>query len=378
MALIDDLKRLARLPKAPTPFLSLYLDTRWKSEKERERVRIFVKTRLKECLSPGTAWSEEATRGLQEDAERINHYVRGLVNREWDEVYGGIAVFACTGAGVYEVVRSHLPFEDALACGSHPLLRPAAANAQAGAPELLAMVTGEGGGLVEFELGGVRRQVEFRDPEPPGHDDLGAGSQDRYQRYLEEHVQRNLRKLSAHLVKWVDERRVRRVVLGGSEPLLAAFAELLPKRVAAAVCGHLPLTPGAHPDEVRAAALTTLRDGRERDEAAELDALLEERPGTGRVVVGPGAVAEAVAAGRVRTIYLDRDFQETGWGCSACGALGLKVPLGCPGCDAAVETVALGEELLRGVLARDGGFVLLGGHAGLGEVGGVAAQVRYA
>lgn len=377
MALLDDLKRLARLPKAPTPFLSLFLDTRWSSEKDRERVRIFAKTRLKECQALGATMGEEARRGLEEDADRIEHYVRGLVNREWDEAFGGIAVFACAGAGVYDVVRSHLPFEDFFACGDRPFLRPAVAIAQAGAPEILAVVTGEGGELVEFHLGGVRRQFAFRDEDLPGRHEQGGWSQGRYQRHVEEHVQRNLRKLSLHLIKWVDERRVPRVALCGTDVLLGAFEELLPKRAAAAVCARLPFDPGAYPDEVRAAALAALGQARERREGEALDELLEERPGTGRAVVGPGPVSEAVSAGRVRTLYLDREFGEMGWACSSCGALGLKVPLGCPACGAPVEAAKLGEELLRGVLARDGGVVALRGHGGLREVGGVAAQVRY-
>ena len=113
-----------------------------------------------------------------------------------------------------------------------------------------------------------------------------------------------------------------------------------------------------------------------RDRAAVED-LLDHRAGTGRAVVGPTAVADAVAAGKVRQLYLDGGFREMGWKCFGCGSLGVKVPLGCPGCGAPVDGVDLGEELVRGTLAADGTVVPVEGVGGLLREGGVGARLRY-
>ncbi|MBE0618229.1 MAG: hypothetical protein IH608_09930, partial [Proteobacteria bacterium] len=235
MAMYDELRDLAKLPRTDAPFLSLYLNTRWDSEKQREKVRIFVKTKLKECLAAGGSLPAEARRGLEEDTEKVEHYVRGLVNREWDEPFDGVAVFACSGMGEYRVVRSHLPFEQFFACADRPILSGVAWHTHEGEPALLALVSGDAGRLLEFDMGGVSREFSFTDEEFPGRHDQGGWSQTRYQRHVEEHLGRNLRRLAEHLVRWADERRVVRIALSGPEQLLGSFEPLLPKRLASAV-----------------------------------------------------------------------------------------------------------------------------------------------
>lgn len=378
MPLHDELRHLARLPRSSAPFLSLYLNSRWDSEKQRERVRIFVKTRLKECLASAAALPGEARRGLEDDAERVEHYVRGVVNREWDEAFDGVAVFAGSGLGEFRVLRSHLPFEQAFTCSDRPVLRPVAEQAHEGEPALLALVNGDAGRLLAFEMGGLSREFSFVDEDFPGRHDQGGWSQARYQRHVDEHLNRNLKRLAEHLVKWADERRGARIVLSGPEQLLGTFEALLPKRCEGAVCARLRLDPTAAPDVIQSEVLAALRAGRDREDGEAVDNLLNKVRGTGRGVAGPEPVAQAVAAGRVHVLYVTRSFRESGWKCFACGALGVKVPLGCPQCGKPVEGVELGEELIRGTLAADGKVVALDGHGGLQGEGGVGAALRYA
>lgn len=378
MNLTEQLHRLATLPPSSAPFLSLYLNTRWDSEKERERVRIFVKTRLKENLTRLGGLPAEARRGLGEDAEKIEHYVRGVVNREWDEACGGVAVFSCSALGVHEVVRSRMPFPDLLECSDRPILRPVVDQARSGEPAVLALVSGDAGRLVEFELGGVTREFSFRDDEFPGRHDQGGWSQSRYQRHVEEHLTRNLRRLAEHLTGWIDERRVGRVVLSGPSQLLAAFEACLPKRSQESVCARLNIDPNAPAEAIHGEALEALRRAREDEDRADLDELLGKVLGTGKAVVGPEAVAQALRAGKVRTLYVDRSFRDSGWRCPACGAVGSRTPGACPECAGAVEASDLGEEFIRAALATDGRVVTIAEHDGVRAVGGVAARLRYA
>lgn len=377
MALFDDLKRLAKLPRSSSPFLTLYLNTRWDSEKQREKVRIFVKTRIKECLSQNGGLDPEARQGMEEDTEKVEHYARGVVNREWDESYRGVAVFACSKYGVYEVVRSYMPFVEAFACADQPLLRQAAEHAHAGEPAIFASVAGDAGRMVEFELGGVRREFSFADDEFPGRHDQGGWSQARYQRHVEEHIQRNLRRLAEHLIKWADERRVRRVVVSGPAALLAPFEAHFPKRVQTAVCARIHIDPKASPDIIQSEVLAALDDARVHEDNQAVDYLLDKGLGMGRAVTGPESVADAVASGKVHELYLDADFRDTGWKCSNCRGLGVRVPLGCPLCSAPVERVDLGEEFVRRALAADGKVVTVAGHEGLRGAWGVGAMLRY-
>ena len=47
MDMRSEIKKLARLEETPFPFLSLYLNTKWDDEQQRERIRLFTKNQLK-------------------------------------------------------------------------------------------------------------------------------------------------------------------------------------------------------------------------------------------------------------------------------------------------------------------------------------------
>jgi peptide chain release factor subunit 1 len=300
------------------------------------------------------------------------------VNREWDEDFGGVALFACSGLGVYRLVRSYSPFDQAFYCSERPALRAAICHAHKGQPAILCMAKGDWGRLLEYELGGFRREFSFRDEEFPGRHDQGGWSQARYSRHVEEHLNRNFKKLLEHLVKWKDERDVRSIILSGTESDLALFEPMLPTRARQAICGRLHLDPNATLDLILAEVEGAIDDAREREDHQAADVLLDKGLGSGRAVAGPEPVARAVGAGKVHVLYLDGRFQERGWKCFDCGTMGVKIPLGCPACNAPVETVELGEVLVRGTVAADGRVVSIAEHAGLRAEGGVAALLRYA
>ena len=47
MEMRSEIRKLARVEEGPCPFLSLYLNTKWDDEQQRERIRLFTKNQLK-------------------------------------------------------------------------------------------------------------------------------------------------------------------------------------------------------------------------------------------------------------------------------------------------------------------------------------------
>ena len=47
MTMRSEIRILARMEEGPSPFLSLYLNTQWDDEQQRERIRLFTKHQLK-------------------------------------------------------------------------------------------------------------------------------------------------------------------------------------------------------------------------------------------------------------------------------------------------------------------------------------------
>ena len=50
MDMKSEIRKLARMEDSSSPFCSLYLNTKWDDEQQRERIRLFTKNRLKNAL----------------------------------------------------------------------------------------------------------------------------------------------------------------------------------------------------------------------------------------------------------------------------------------------------------------------------------------
>jgi len=371
----DNIKALSKLPRSiQAPFLTLYLNTTWSSEKDRERVRLYVKNGRKEL----TAQSAYASESVEKDWALLEESVDSLINREWGEDNRGVAIFSCSEMGVNQTVSSRMPFRDSLHCADRPVLRQAAEQAHLGEPAILAQATSKSGRLIKFDLAGEKTILSFVDNEFPGRHDQGGWSQARFQRHIDEHIHRNLKRLAEELTGWIDSSGAKRVVLSGSEVILARFEEHLPKRIGDAVCARIHIEPTATDDVVRAMTLEALKKALEEKDRLSLDTVLDKGLAMGHAVAGASMTADCASnLGKIHCLYIDRDFNLDGWTCVECGAVGPGSDSACPTCSAPVVRAELGEELVRATLAGEGSIVTVTGHDGLRREGGVAATVRY-
>jgi hypothetical protein len=84
MDMRSEIKKLARIEEGQYPFLSLYLNTKWDDEQQRERIRLFIKNQLKKGYDQFKD-QEDRRKAFAEDQQRIEKYVEGLVRRVYKE-----------------------------------------------------------------------------------------------------------------------------------------------------------------------------------------------------------------------------------------------------------------------------------------------------
>jgi hypothetical protein len=119
-AVRDTLRRLAAIEPGDLPVLSVYLDVGPQMIGEKPELRsglIVLKDRLNELVM--TFWPHgPVLESIRADAALIGHYL--------DEAYApgarGLALFACTGRGLFEVVEVGVPFENQVTAGPAPNL----------------------------------------------------------------------------------------------------------------------------------------------------------------------------------------------------------------------------------------------------------------
>jgi peptide subunit release factor 1 (eRF1) len=367
------LRELARISAAPGPLVSVYLNTRWADEHQRERVRVFLKNELRKARAGAS------DPGLASDLDWIEAQGTALTSQAEEPGADGVAFFACHALGLRERHPVRVPFEDTLVVARAPYLRPLAELVEGTPSTLIVFVDSESARLIPLTPEGGGEEVSLQS-DVPGHHRQGGWAllaQSRYQRHIQAHRDQHFEAVVESLTRLIESDGIQRIVLAGETRAVAVFRPHLPPRLAARVIGAIPAAryePAAALG-ARAAELVARVDVEE--ERAAGDAALTEAAKGGRAVASLEEALEAVGRGAVHRLFLLKGFREPGRLCTGCGALQRVDGPACRLCGRPTEPRELGEALVERVLATGGRVDVLETHDGLARVGGVAALLRY-
>ncbi len=372
------LEELSALRSAPEPIASLYLDTRWADERQRERVRVFVRERVK--ADRARYADSPAHEAVRRTLARVEEFALALCGRATGEADRGAAVFACESLGLWRPLGFRRPFENALCLDSRPHLLQLARLADGVEPAIVAVVHADGAQLYEVALGAIVTEAAIEGPIPRVHREREARSA----RHLEVQVRRLWRAAVDELARLFDAAPTSHVVLVGTSEVAAAFERELPERVRAAVRACLPgarvRRGGSAHGEVIAQAARVVEEEERRSETRRVDEAVDRAlQGGGLAVLGPEDVVLAANERRVRRLVIEEDFGRAGWRCQSCDAIGITHSERCPYCEGILVTVLeLEEELVARVLAEDGEIEVVAHSPRLHSYDGVAALLRQA
>lgn len=380
MEIRNEIKRLARIEEGPFPFVSLYLNTRWDSEQQRERIRLFTKNQLKKGFDQ-LKGREDWRKAYLEDQDRIERFVEGLIRRSHDEGIDGIAIFSCSGSHAFLTYPSVVPFDNHFFLSRLPVLQPLVRLSSQYQDTLAVMVETDSAKLFELSLEGLLAESSI-ESYVPGRHDQGGWAQMRYQRHIRDHRDKHHKDVSEQLTDLFDTGRWKRVVLIGQDRTLANFKSFLPERVKQQITD----TFSVDFSEERSMVLRRIYDRlfqREKEKVfREIEELKERTSQRGRAVLSLNGVLEVLNKGQIQTLYLSDDLNVLGGKCVRCGALFLIQPstpslATCPLCKGDAKEVDLGEEIIRSVLRQDGEVKWAEGNLLLKENDGVGASLRF-
>ena len=374
MTLAEQIVRLSKLKASTGSVVSVYLNTRWTDEHQRERTRLFLKGELHRAreASPGEGWAD-ALDWIETEGE-------ALISQARDADAHGVALFACPALGLREVIPVRAPLENAVVVADRPFLRPLAAAESETPPTLVVFVDAESARLIPVLDAGPGEEIRL-DSEVPGHHRRGGWAQlalGHYQRHIEERRGRHLEAVAEALGRLVEEHGLERIVIAGSADSTAAFRRALPSTVAARVAGVVSGRRYEPASELVARAGELIGRVAAQEVEAAVDGLLTEAAKGGQAAASLEGVLEAVRRGAVDRLYLLRDFRERGRACTACAALQPGDAVTCRLCHQATVPVELGEAMVTRTIAAGGAVTMVDAHAALGAIGGVAARLRFA
>ena len=377
------LRDLATRRSDADPVLSLYLDSRWADEHQRERVRLYVQEQLRDLRADyeGSPHFD----ALDRAADVVERYVDDLCKQAVDEGAGGIALFACDSRDLYLRFTFRQPFRPYFAADEIPHLLPLARLAEDWEPVIVAIVSANGARILEMAVGSLVIEERLERGGIRRHR-AGGWSQRHWQRHIGRQIQRTHQEAADHVTFLFSETGERaHLVIVGTDRESHSFQRFLPERVKsrllatltnAAAGGGASAAGDVREDIVgRVAERLAIRE--EEDERRLIASVVGEALANGLAVLGPEEVILAANERRIHELVLDQNFHANGWRCRTCDALGLRTTIACGFCGNEVTLLDdVREELVRRVLAADGAVEVVA-EPGLAHYKGCGAVLRH-
>jgi peptide chain release factor subunit 1 len=320
------------------------------------------------------ALSHDEREALKADLERLATWFDAQFQRDGAH---GVAVFSAGLDNLFTSLLLPWPVEDDAHIGAQLYLAPLVRLVGRGDGARVAYVGRERGDVYRLR-GGQLVPLADQTTEVPGRHDQGGWSQARYERHIEEIVDRHLREVADTLDRCVRKLRGVRVVLVGPEETRSAFEDILSHEVRSCLVGWASAEAHADKEGLLAAAQPLLDEWR----SGRVDELLarwrEEAAKNGRAATGWEETLEAASDGRVELLLVQDGADQPAYECPACGRASLTNGT-CPLDGTTLERADRGLDLAVHQTLTHGGTVQVIGeeHHDLDPVGGVAALLRF-
>jgi peptide chain release factor subunit 1 len=320
-----------------------------------------------------TGFGAPAARSIEADLDRITSWVRGGFERSRVR---GLAFFACSAEGFFEVVESPRPVRSEVLLNQTPHVRQLQALLDEYERFAVVLVDRQRARLFRFELGELDEQTEVFDAVPRRRDHGGRSAMN-IQRHTDELAHKHLKHAAEVTFEEVQGRRVDHLILGGPQELVSEFEALLHPYLRERVAARLCVMVTASPEEVRQAALGVECEVERRQEA-RLVSRLRDGVGSGSGgVAGLETTLRALVERRVDMLLVSDGFEAPGWRCPSCRFIAV-MGRGCPVCGASMELVDdVVEHAVEEALTNKTRVHIVRENADLDVLGRIGALLRF-
>jgi len=331
---------------SPAPVLSVYLNTDM-VEGNADVYKLHLRTLLKEI-------------DLPKDVAVILEYFEH--ERQWTG--RSIAMFSSAPQGFFRAYPLAVPIRSRLFVGDQPYVKPLADILDTYAGYGVALVDKQGARLFLFHLGELKEQEGFLG-ESVRHTKRGGassllgrrGGTAGQTRYTEEVADRNIKDSVEFAVRFFDENRVRRILIGGTDDNVSRFRTLLPKTWQSLIVGTFAMSMNANHTEVQAHTMHIVQEAEHHREIRQIDQMITAAAKGGNGVVSIDDTLSAVHEGRVQTLIVKEGYRSMGYQCQGCGYLTTQQVHICPFCGKDFTQIKDAVEMAVRRVMRDGGEV---------------------
>lgn len=350
-----------------TEVVSVYLNAD-PSENPIETIKLQLRGMLKE-LPPGH----------EEDIGKIEQHF-DLVH-DWSKP--GVAIFSCAPLDFFRAYEVAVPFRNRIRIGNKPYVKPLLHFTKYYANYGVILVDRVGARFFEFHLG------ELQDSNGTVGEDVrklkhGMGSSATGMRggsggarAEDEQAQRNMREAAEEASHFFSGRNIRRLFLGGTSENVAAFREMLPKKLQSCIAGTFPMDMDASKAEVKERSLTVLHQLNAEREQQLVEQMASESARGGMAVTGLAPTLRMISDGRVDTLLLSDGYRAPGFRHSSSGYLSASTDSDLFGEGEFEPVPDVVEAAVNRTVAQGGEVEVISDNPKLEQAGQIGAILRY-
>ena len=369
----DHLDRLLAFEPGTLPVISLYLNTQ-SDDRGRDNYSQFVR---KELTTRAKTWpaSSPERQSFDADGDRINTYLEN----ELKPSANGVAIFACSGAELFEAVQLNAPVDDhRLYVYNQPHLYHLA-RLDDEYPRYAALLTDANSARIfVFGLGETLESEQVKGKKVQ-RVKVGGWSQARYQRRVENAHQNHAKEVVNTLDRIVRDDNIKHVVLAGDPQIMTVLQAEMPKHLTDKVVDVVKLDLKSSDAEVFQATLERMREEDAKTDSEKVERLLRAYRGRGLAVVGHQETLEALANGQVDELLLSASLEQSHADEQPIEAiLAPEIPDSTGGTESEEpRNVLMADLLVTKAKQTDARVTFIQDGALLEEIGGVGAFLRW-
>jgi peptide subunit release factor 1 (eRF1) len=325
-AINERLARLTAVPAGEHRVVTCYLKLEPR-DRTRGKYLIKLKNRVRDVTQalPRLGLPRHIQEEVTSDLERIQQHLR-TGNLPATQ---GLALFACTGIGLFEALPLPVVHRSRLAVDATPLIRELASVEDEFGRLLTVVLDRTSARFFEVtayetrELSGLRadstRGGRFR-----GDEDGPGWGEHTYHNRIRQEKQRHYEAVARELFALDRRQPAHGIVLAGPGPDAAAVEPFLHNYLVERVIGTARLNPKEATAPAVHAATLAVREAYERESERTLVHEMEEGLGTGWAVNGLNPTLRALSRGQVRGLLVHADASEPGFRCGDSGRLAVS------------------------------------------------------
>jgi peptide chain release factor subunit 1 len=313
------LRKLADRRANQAPVCSLYLDVDGRRYPRRQDFEVRAEELAHRLRAQAAELDRSARSSVGKDADRMLRFVRGLERGSTR----GVALFSSAAGDLWEEVLVPRPLRDRATVAEQPYVLPLEALVETYQTFCTVIVDREKARIFLAKLGVIQEATGVFD-DVPGQHEQGGWSQGRYQRHIEEHVGRHLKRVADVLLRFHKRRNFDHLILAGPEEIVPHFEQALHDYLRQRILARTTLAMTASEGEVLARSLAVEEEFEASREREIHDRLRAESAAGRQAVTGLAAALASLNNGQVDTLVVPFGVSRKGVRCASCRRLALE------------------------------------------------------